>query len=330
MPGTCSIITYHYVRELSETRYPRICGLTETNFRGQLDYLARHYRFVTLDEVLDACHGSRELPPNAAVLTFDDGYLDHYTNVFPLLDRMGIQGWFFPPVCAVDERRVLDVNKIHFVLASVESTRELLDSVFARLDRLRVDGHEIESNEALFERLAVAGRFDGPELVFVKRLLQRELPERPRAAVVDDLFRHFVTDDETAFARELYVSRDQLLTMRRHGMVIGGHGYSHRWLDTLPEDQQAFEIESSVAFLESLGVSMERWVMCYPYGAHNESLRRICAGAGCGLGVTTETAIARMETSQALEMPRLDTNHLPTDASATPSPWTIEIQKQPA
>lgn len=330
MPGFCSIITYHYVRELTESRYPRIRGLTETNFQAQLAYLSRYYCFVTLEEVLDACYGDRTLPRNAAVLTFDDGYLDHYTTVFPVLDRLGIQGWFFPPVCAIDERRVLDVNKIHFVLASVDSTTQLLESVFQRLDRLRANGHALESNEAYYERLAIAGKFDGPELVFIKRLLQRELPETLRALVVDDLFRHYVTDNEKAFARELYVSADQLRIMRRYGMVIGGHGYSHRWLDRLSADEQAFEVASSVAFLESLGVSTDQWVMCYPYGAHDESLRRICADAGCGLGVTTETAIARMEAAHALMMPRLDTNYLPADAEAEPGQWTIEILNHPA
>jgi peptidoglycan/xylan/chitin deacetylase (PgdA/CDA1 family) len=38
-----------------------------------------------------AGHDSR----NRAALTFDDGFLDHYTNVFPLLQDYGITGTFF-------------------------------------------------------------------------------------------------------------------------------------------------------------------------------------------------------------------------------------------
>ena len=115
-----TILTYHYVRELEHSRFPDIKGLTVQQFKGQLEYMQKYYTFVTVEEViasLDDGHG--RLPCNAAMLTFDDGYIDHFINVFPILDEKGIQGCFFPVGKAVSEYQVLDVNKIHLVLASV-------------------------------------------------------------------------------------------------------------------------------------------------------------------------------------------------------------------
>jgi hypothetical protein len=114
-----------------------------------------------------ALRGGAALPAGAALLTFDDGYLDHFTQVLPLLAARGIQGSFFPPARAVVERRVLDVNKIHFVLASVEDVSELLPRVFTLLDELREE-FGLESREAYFERFAVASRWDSREVKFVK------------------------------------------------------------------------------------------------------------------------------------------------------------------
>src|SRR3954465_1886150 len=115
-----TIVVYHFVRELPHTRYPGIKGLLESEFRGQLEYLARHYEFTTAEQVMDSVANGKPLPRNAALLTFDDGYIDHFVTVFPMLDERGIQGCFFPPAKAIRENRVLDVNKIHFILASAK------------------------------------------------------------------------------------------------------------------------------------------------------------------------------------------------------------------
>ena len=328
MHNRCTIVMYHYVRELGETRFPAIRGLTTSRFRAQLAYMRRFYRFVTVDDVIKACHGGHELPPGAALLTFDDGYSDHYLNVFPVLDAEGIQGVFFPPVCAVRDGRVLDVNKIHFVLASVPAPAALLGEVYAELDRLRADGHAVSPNAELYARLAVRGEFDPPEIIFIKRLLQRELPQALRAEVVDSLFRRHVTDDERAFARELYMSEDQLRTMRRHGMAIGSHGTEHRWMNTLSPAEQRDEIERSLGFLGDLGVARDRWTMCYPYGAHDASLRAICAELGCRAAFTTEFDLAHLAPGHALTLARLDTNHLPQEADAPANAWTLRTRAE--
>ena len=44
-----------------------------------------------LEDVIAAVQGKDVLPPNAALLTFDDGYRDHYDHVFPMLAESGLQ-----------------------------------------------------------------------------------------------------------------------------------------------------------------------------------------------------------------------------------------------
>ncbi len=83
---------YHYVRELSESRFKKIKGLNLSLFRKQISYLQSYYKFVTVKDCLETISGVRELPLKAALLTFDDGFIDHYLNVFPILHSEGIQG----------------------------------------------------------------------------------------------------------------------------------------------------------------------------------------------------------------------------------------------
>ena len=35
------------------------------------------------------------LPPTSIILTFDDGYIDHYVTVLPILQEMGFVGTYF-------------------------------------------------------------------------------------------------------------------------------------------------------------------------------------------------------------------------------------------
>jgi peptidoglycan/xylan/chitin deacetylase (PgdA/CDA1 family) len=312
MTRPVTIVMYHYVRDLKRSRFPAIKGLSIERFCRQLDYIRGHYTPISAEELLAALEsGGQDLPPNPILLTFDDGYSDHFANVFPLLDARGIRGCFFPPAQAVLEHKVLDVNKIQFVLATVPNAGALLDQVFSSLAEFRSE-HALKTKEAYL--LAVTGehRYDTREVTVLKRLLQRELPEPVRAEIVRRLFAEHVTADETAFSCELYMTVNQIACLRRHGMHIGSHGYTHAWLNHVSPEAQAVEIDRSLEFLQKLGITQDEWTMCYPYGAFNASLLQILRGRQCRLGFTVEARIADLDVDDRLTLPRLDTNDLPS------------------
>jgi peptidoglycan/xylan/chitin deacetylase (PgdA/CDA1 family) len=302
---------YHYVRDLERSRFPAIKGLSIERFRRQLDHIEARYTPITV-EVLQAAVSShlKELPPNPILLTFDDGYSDHFATVFPLLDARGIRGCFFPPAQAVLEHKVLDVNKIHFVLAAVPNARVLLDQVFSFLAEFSAE-YALKTREEYLREVTEEHRYDTREVAVLKRLLQRELPEPVRTEIVRRLFAEHVTTHEVAFACELYMSVDQIACLRRHGMHIGSHGYTHAWLDRVTPQAQADEIDLSLKFLQKLGVGSHEWSMCYPYGGFNDSLLQTLRARQCPLGFTAEPRIADLGVDDPLTLPRVDTNDLP-------------------
>lgn len=311
MTQPLTIIMYHYVRDLERSRFPAIKGLSLERFRRQLDYIGSHYTSVTVEAVLASMATKEALPDNPVLLTFDDGYSDHFANVFPLLEERRIQGCFFPPAQAILEHRVLDVNKIQFVLASVPDTHALLDQIFAALPEFSAS-HSLKTREAYLESITEQHRYDGQEVIVIKRLLQRELPEPVRGEMVQRLFAKHVTADEAAFACELYLSVDQIACLRRHGMHIGSHGYTHVWLNSIPSEVQATEVDRSLEFLGKFGVTIDNWTMCYPYGGFNEMLLEQLRTRHCRLGFTVEARVAQIGVDDPLTLPRLDTNDLPS------------------
>ncbi len=315
MANKATIVTYHYVRNLKSSRYPAIKGLEVEHFKEQLRYILKYYKVIRAEELIEAVKKSKELPSNSLLLTFDDGYKDHYEYVFPILDKLGIQGSFFPPAKVVLEHSVLDVNKIQFILASVADKLKLIEEIFSILDGFRPD-YSLEENQYYFQNLAVPGRFDEKEVVFIKKMLQKELPEKLRKKIINKLFSKYISENEESFSRDLYMSIDQLKYMKKKGMHIGSHGYNHYWLNVLDEDVQAREIDSSLKFLKEMGCDLDNWVMCYPYGAYNDSLLNLLHKKGCVFGLTTKIGIADLDKDNPLLLPRLDTNDLPKDANA--------------
>jgi peptidoglycan/xylan/chitin deacetylase (PgdA/CDA1 family) len=313
------------VRDLRRSRFPNLKGLETDRFREQIAYIKKHYSVISGDELLAAAEaGSWDtLPPSPLLLTFDDGYVDHFTQVFPILRRANIPGCFFPPAQCVLDDRVLNVNKIHFILASVPDKQVIVNHIFGMLDEYGPH-YETEAADHYWTKLAVASRFDPKEIVFIKSILQRELPEELRQIIIKRLFQEYVSSDEASFARELYMSVDQIVCMRESGMFIGSHGYGHYWLDSLDPSKQKDEVELGLQFLRRIGVGLNGWIMSYPYGAYNQCLLSILRSTGCRIGLTTKVGIADLDRDNLLTLPRLDTNDLPRQGNAAPNAWTLE------
>lgn len=320
-----TILMYHYVRDLKNSRYPRIKGLDIKLFKEQIKFLEKHYYFVTVEQVIESYANNEHLPSHSVLLTFDDAYADHFTNVFPILKREHIQGAFYPPVKAITEHLVLDVNKIHFILASTpqDQLQKLINEIKQQLKKYKEE-YRLKSFEYYFEKLAVANRFDPKEVIFVKRLLQLELNEKLRNILTNSLFERIVGIEENVFSRELYMSIDQLKCMVDCGMHVGSHGYNHHWLGSLTKEKQSFEISKSLEFIEEIGGDINNWTMCYPYGSFNDDTITLLRENGCRMGFTTEVALANnysTDPDSIYKLPRIDTNDLPKDSKSEVNKW---------
>ena len=327
MSNKLTVVMYHYVRDLQNSRFPEIKGCDVRLFKEQVRYIKKHYNPVTIEQVLDSYNSGSKLPDHAILLTFDDAYADHFTYAFPILEHEKIQGVFFPPVKAVTEHTVLDVNKVHFILAStpVEKMPQLLGEL-ERMVKENTEQYKLDSFEKYYEQYAVANRFDTKDVILVKRLLQVALPEELRRKMAHEIFEKSVGMDEAMFSRELYMTIDQIKCMVDCGMHVGSHGYDHYWLSSLSKEKQEFEIAKSIEFIKTVGGDVNNWTIGYPYGDYNEDTIALLKQHGCRMGFTTRVAVADIDEDgeDALyKLPRLDVNDLPKDANADVNEWWV-------
>lgn len=85
-------LIYHDVDDID-----RGVGTVSTDlFNEQLQYLLKNkYHFISLDELKLFLLGEQSVPPNALLLTFDDGYENFYKYAYPILKRNKIPSVVF-------------------------------------------------------------------------------------------------------------------------------------------------------------------------------------------------------------------------------------------
>lgn len=92
------ILMYHYVSSLPENadQYRIDLTIEPALFDAHMAYLRDNgYTTISLYQLHEALLTGTRLPEKPIILTFDDGYSDHYVNVFPILQKYGFIGTFF-------------------------------------------------------------------------------------------------------------------------------------------------------------------------------------------------------------------------------------------
>lgn len=80
-------------------------------FERQMDHVSRVFRVLPLARLARGLAGTEELPPNAAALTFDDGYANNLHLVLPVLERHGLPATFFVTAGHVGSPELLPLDE---------------------------------------------------------------------------------------------------------------------------------------------------------------------------------------------------------------------------
>jgi peptidoglycan/xylan/chitin deacetylase (PgdA/CDA1 family) len=297
----CSVVMYHYVRDVQGTAFADMKVLPVEKFRTQLDWIAAHYEIIDYRTFQAALFGKLTLPRATALLTFDDGLIEHYQTVFPLLKERGLSGVFCVPTGSLNRLQMLNVHRIHFLLAYLGPER-LRDEVAGALkDR----PGELSDGPANFENLY---RFETSPDGAVKRLLNYELRQEVADELLTVLFERFL-GDEQEWAQQLYCSRRMLKEMAAGGMTLGGHTIHHRVLSRLSAARQREEVAQAPALIRGL-CGQQDVPFCFPYGligTYGPETLAALEAEGYATAFTIVPAPVVFETAQRFELSRLDT-----------------------
>lgn len=302
------ILMYHYVRPNSKRMSERHHVLDLHLFGLQLDLLAKQYDFVLSNDLL-ALDKDGAVLENKIWLTFDDGYRDCIEYVLPSLLQVGAKATFYIPTEAIFERKLLDVNKIHILLSSAKTPKQIVGICSEVFNALEISRVVNESFDDLFWKFGIANLWNDAESRFLKKLFQKILPADLRKRLLAEVFKQVVSRSESSWVDEFYLSPDDVRRLHECGMEVGSHGHSHVWLEDLSESQQRVDIEESFRLLElNIGTLGNRTV-CYPFGSHNDTTLKILSDLDVYTAVVNdESRVAKIADSveRHLELDRID------------------------
>lgn len=91
---TVPILMYHYIN--NEEPLKSKLGVSPAAFEKQMRFLREHkYTILPLGELAQIIREKKRFPLKTAAITFDDGYLDNYTNAYPILKKYNIPATIF-------------------------------------------------------------------------------------------------------------------------------------------------------------------------------------------------------------------------------------------
>ncbi len=302
------ILMYHYVRPKSKRLSESHNVLDLDLFDQQLDLMAKKFDFVLGNDLLALCEDGAGLE-RKIWLTFDDGYRDCIDYVLPSLIAKKVSGTFYIPTEAIFERKLLDVNKIHILLSSDITPKEIVKISGQYFSELGLEEIvEISFND-LFVKHGVANLWNDSETEFIKKLFQKLIPTAVRKKYLATVFNQIVKRSESSWVDEFYLSPDDVQNLVECGMEIGSHGHSHEWLAEMTKDGQRDELTKSFVYLDNAVKDGKSRSMCCPFGSYNEDTLNILRSLDVQTAVLNrQQKYARLEVGAAdlLELDRID------------------------
>ena len=263
--GSLYVLMYHRFSQTAETD-----KISAVEFTAHLEYLSRHAKVLSLSETIETLKSGEALPPNAAVITIDDGYADSFDIAFLLLQKFQMPATVYAVTDFLDDKCWLWTDLMRFVLS--KTTTENIRLEFAENDKIeaKLNGKQsrLETASRINARLKkMSNELKDSKIAEIARDLKVEIPEKP-------------TGD---FAP---ISWEQAREMDAGKVQIESHTVTHPILTNINQTELDDELRESKKRLETkLNKNIKHF--CYPNGNLNETVRKSVENAGYESAVTT-------------------------------------------
>ena len=243
---TLTVLMLHRVLDQADPDFAYadpVWTLSLSLFDQFLEFLVTHYEVVCLADVIAAQEGTRRLPPQATLITFDDGWADNLRYAAPALQRHGLPAVVF----AVGEPIASPALAWWQELVFAAARRNMMDEWLRRPDVRR-------ALEGLGERPA--------GIAVVSRLGVMDTAER------DALLATLPTNPCHA---RMMLKPDELRKLTEYRIDVGLHGYTHVPLTAVPDINHELRCARETIGALSSGLANVSALGC-PHGQYNDKV----------------------------------------------------------
>jgi peptidoglycan/xylan/chitin deacetylase (PgdA/CDA1 family) len=265
---------YHRVGDKESTKFdPNVYSCTSIQFEKHIKFIKKNFKILSIADVVEALNSGEVFKEKCALITFDDGYVDNYKTVFPILQRHHLSATFFIPTQFIGSSLIPWWDELAHVL------RE------SSVDKVQLDGW----NEAV----VIDHKNIAKTIRSVSRLLKLET-ETVMQTKLDNVRKALKVNKDISHEKiQLFMDWDMVKEMHVAGMDIGSHSCTHQILSHLTSEQQNEEISGSREIISSrIGYAVESFA--YPvggYDAYNDTSIELVKKNGYSLAFNCEKGI---------------------------------------
>lgn len=276
------VLCFHRIKKSSDNLLDQRVGVTDPDsFEKVINYFRiLGYRFISLENLINSISKSRI--ERVAVVTFDDGFKDLYQNAYPILKKLNIPFTLFLITSTIDSKKLLWLHKLYVAIDELPPMSRV--NILRKYINLR-DGDEDYRN--------IVGKIVHSNH---KHFLEKLASDMANEA-------NLSKEKERLIAEELYLTKAELLEMKKHGLSIDAHGHQHLPLANLSRTETEKEIRSSVQYIIEELYGKPRFY-CLPWGIGNQCVKDVAKNLEL-IGIATTQPRLVTTFQDAYNLPRV-------------------------
>lgn len=260
---------------------------SQTTFESHLNYLTKHYRLISLDELVEYGHKGESVPPRSVAITIDDGYRDFYDVAFPVLKKFDLPATLYVVTGFIDGKNWIWTDKARYICGNTAVKRCEIIIGGKKIELRLSDSHS---------RLEAAGSINSE--------LKKMPDEEKDSMLLDFASRMGVTVPNLPSDEFGPLGWDKAREMLEDKIYIGSHTANHPILTNVSDDALEMELRMSKSTLEEK-LQTASVHFCYPNGNVSKRERDAAEQAGYVSAVTTELRLCE-NGDDLFSLPRID------------------------
>ncbi len=241
-----TVLTYHQVGDINSAHNKLL--LDVELFEQHLIWLKKYFNVLGLKEAFQLMLAGR-LPERAVVISIDDGYVDSFTTIFPLLKKHDLLASFFIATAGIEEGYLWDELVSASIMQAPTSSTSLMFS--KQLFSLRTYNEKLSAISEITKIIKYAS-----------------LEER------NTLMEELLLQTGVNKIKHQFLKREHILKLHEAGMCIGAHTVNHPILACEPAEIAEKEMLDSKITLENI-IGDEVNFLAYPNGKPNKDFTEL-------------------------------------------------------
>jgi peptidoglycan/xylan/chitin deacetylase (PgdA/CDA1 family) len=252
-PNGLYCLNFHRIGSGEDTPFdPCVFSCSTSELDNHIGFIKQHFVVISLTELEQLIKSKSPPTKRYMCLTFDDGYVDNFTNALPVLKKHNVTASFFIATGLVGNNTVPWWDKIAYLIKRYKPSEVILSGWN---QKIIYSGNQESYIRDILSAVKLCKYSANEQILEIERKLSHS----------------------TGYPDAEFMSWEQLNTLLAEGMEIGAHSHNHDILTKLTDDELFYELSHSKALLEQY-LPCQVTAFSYPVGNKSTYNQKVIDG----------------------------------------------------